>query len=163
KVVDDVSEDEDFKGGSWVSAVEFVNANGRRIVNGCLGYIENYLKNGQLDISVGGSLMLLDEEEIVKLMEEEEMADFELQVCGNIIDQEDLYKFDEEALNLASEEEARQARAEHEWLKKSEGGEARGSSGALKPSTYHVIAIFLPLGAEVEAACALEVKALGAL
>nr|GEW89131.1 hypothetical protein [Tanacetum cinerariifolium] len=28
KVVKDVDEDEDFKGGSWVSAVEFVNANG---------------------------------------------------------------------------------------------------------------------------------------
>ncbi|GKD48533.1 hypothetical protein Tco_1277509 [Tanacetum coccineum] len=48
KVVDDVGEDEDFKGGSWVSAVEFVNANGGGIVNGCLGDIENYLKNGKL-------------------------------------------------------------------------------------------------------------------
>ncbi|GJW65886.1 GPCR kinase [Tanacetum coccineum] len=62
--------------------------------------------------SVGGSGMLMEEEEIVKLMEEEEMADLELQVCGNVTDQEDLYKFDEEALNLALEEEARQARAE---------------------------------------------------
>ncbi|GKD57531.1 homeobox-leucine zipper protein HDG11 [Tanacetum coccineum] len=56
--------------------------------------------------------------------------------------QEDLYKFDEEALNLALEEEVRQARAEQEWLEKS---------------------IFLyPLGA-VEAACALEVDAMEAL
>ncbi|GJW69723.1 hypothetical protein Tco_1099061 [Tanacetum coccineum] len=39
-------------------------------------------------------------------------------VCGNVTDQEDLYKFDEEALNLALEEEARQARAKHEWLEK---------------------------------------------
>nr|GEV99709.1 integrase, catalytic region, zinc finger, CCHC-type, peptidase aspartic, catalytic [Tanacetum cinerariifolium] len=36
---------------------------------------------------------------------------------------------------------------------------ALGSSGALKPSTQPVMAIFMyPLGAEVEAACALEVK-----
>ncbi|GJZ61330.1 hypothetical protein Tco_0617467 [Tanacetum coccineum] len=55
---------------------------------------------------VGGSGML---------MEEEEMADLELQVCGNVIDQE---MADEEALNFALEEEARQARAEHEWLEK---------------------------------------------
>ncbi|GJZ27506.1 reverse transcriptase zinc-binding domain-containing protein [Tanacetum coccineum] len=144
-VVEDVSEDEDLKGGSWVSAVEFVNANGGGIVNGCLGDIENYLKNGKLeqviaiiksctpnviedlivtlkDLSgsalilanvyvfslkpsmhylnitmrnvvkvfhkdlvpsngngVGGSGMLM-EEEIVKLMEEEEMTDLELQL-----------------------------------------------------------------------------------
>ncbi|GKD28469.1 hypothetical protein Tco_1239247 [Tanacetum coccineum] len=36
---------------------------------------------------------------------------------------------------------------------------ALGSLGALKPSTHPVMAIFLyPLGAEVEASCALEVK-----
>ncbi|GKA23844.1 hypothetical protein Tco_0709877, partial [Tanacetum coccineum] len=193
-VVEDVGEDEDFKRGSWVSAVEFVNANDGGIVNGCLGDIENYLKNGKLehvfaiiksctpnadltmtlkdllgtidgiihhkvineggygkDItvesvlilanvfvfspkpskhylnitmrnlvkffhkdsisgnggSVGGSGMLI-EEEIVKLMEEEEMADLELQVCWNVTHQE---MADEEALNLALEEEAMQARA----------------------------------------------------
>ncbi|GJT72745.1 reverse transcriptase domain-containing protein [Tanacetum coccineum] len=49
KVVDDVIEDEDFKGGSWVSAVEFVNSNGEGIVNGCLEDIENYLKNEKLE------------------------------------------------------------------------------------------------------------------
>nr|GEV12587.1 rve domain-containing protein/RVT_3 domain-containing protein [Tanacetum cinerariifolium] len=48
KVVEDVGEDEDFKGESWVSAVEFVNAN-EGIVNGCLGDIKNYFKNGKLD------------------------------------------------------------------------------------------------------------------
>ncbi|GKD07766.1 ribonuclease H-like domain-containing protein, partial [Tanacetum coccineum] len=63
---------------------------------------------------VGGSEMLMEEEEIVKLMEKEEMADLELHVCGNVTDQEDLYKFDEKALNLTLEEEARQARAEQE-------------------------------------------------
>ncbi|GJZ14094.1 hypothetical protein Tco_0549324 [Tanacetum coccineum] len=48
KVVEDVGEDEDFKGGSWVSTVEFVNSNGG-IVNGCLGDIKNYLKNEKLE------------------------------------------------------------------------------------------------------------------
>nr|GFB77202.1 hypothetical protein [Tanacetum cinerariifolium] len=84
------------------------------IVNGCLGDSNTFLKNGKLeqvvaiikscssnalsDLKVtvkdlfGGSEMLMEEEEIVKLMEEEEMADLELHVCGNVIDQEDLYK-----------------------------------------------------------------------
>ncbi|GKB53473.1 ribonuclease H-like domain-containing protein, partial [Tanacetum coccineum] len=176
KVVEDVGEDENFKCGSWVNAIEHVNANGG-IMSGCLGYIKNFLKNGKLDqvvaivksctlnalddltvtlkdlsgtiaglihhkvideggygkdITVGAALILannivpgsgsgvgrsgmLDEEEIMKLLEEEEMADLELQVCGNVTDQEDQYKLDEEALNLALEEEAR---AEHEWLEK---------------------------------------------
>ncbi|GJU95586.1 GPCR kinase [Tanacetum coccineum] len=48
KIVEDVGEDKDFKGGSWVSAVEFVNAIGGGIVNACLGDIENYVKNGKL-------------------------------------------------------------------------------------------------------------------
>ncbi|GJS55812.1 homeobox-leucine zipper protein HDG11 [Tanacetum coccineum] len=56
-----------------------------------------------------GSGMLMEEEEIVKLMEEEEMANLELQVCGNVTNQE---MADEEALNLVLDEEARQARAE---------------------------------------------------
>ncbi|GJZ54082.1 ribonuclease H-like domain-containing protein [Tanacetum coccineum] len=71
---------------------------------------------------VGGSGMLDEEEimklfeveEIMKLFEEEEMADLELQVCGNVTDQEDQYKLDEKALNLALEEETRAVRAEHE-------------------------------------------------
>ncbi|GJV61750.1 reverse transcriptase zinc-binding domain-containing protein [Tanacetum coccineum] len=162
-------DDEDFKSESWVSATEYVDANGG-IVSGCLGDIKNFLKNGKLDQvvaivkscfsnvigdltvtlqdlsvfspkpsmhylnitmrnvvkvfrkdtvpesgnGVGGSGMLMEEEEIVKLIEEEEMVDLELQVCGNITDQE---MIDEEALNLALEEEARQARAKQEWLK----------------------------------------------
>nr|GFB34345.1 GPCR kinase [Tanacetum cinerariifolium] len=52
---------------------------------------------------VSGSRMLMEEEEIVKLMEEEEMVDLELRVCGNVTNQEDLYKFYEETLNLALE------------------------------------------------------------
>ncbi|GKA51660.1 hypothetical protein Tco_0744856 [Tanacetum coccineum] len=35
KVVEDVGEDEDFKSGSWVSATDYVNANGG-IVSGCI-------------------------------------------------------------------------------------------------------------------------------
>ncbi|GKC59917.1 ribonuclease H-like domain-containing protein, partial [Tanacetum coccineum] len=60
---------------------------------------------------VGWSRMLMEEEEMVKLIKEE-MVDLELQGCGNVTDQ------DEEALNLALEEEARKARDKHEWLKK---------------------------------------------
>ncbi|GKD70474.1 ribonuclease H-like domain-containing protein [Tanacetum coccineum] len=67
---------------------------------------------------VGGSEMLMEEEKIVKLVEEEEMADLELHVCRNVIDQEDLYKFDEEALDLVLEEEARESRSHEEWLDK---------------------------------------------
>ncbi|GJZ15257.1 hypothetical protein Tco_0550934 [Tanacetum coccineum] len=194
-----VDEDEDFKSGSWVSATDYVNANGG-IVSGCLGDIENFLNNGKPDqvvaivksyspnvigdlivtmkdlsgtihhkvideggygkditvgaalilanvlvfspkpsmhhlnitminvvnisckdtvpksgSGIGGSGMLVEEEEIIKLMEEEEMTDLELQVCGNVTHQE---MADEEALNLALEEEARQAQAEQEWLEK---------------------------------------------
>ncbi|GKA56225.1 reverse transcriptase zinc-binding domain-containing protein [Tanacetum coccineum] len=67
------------------------------------------------DSGVCGSGMLMEEEEIVKLMEEEDMADLELQVCWNVTHQE---MVDEQALNLAMEEEARQARADQKWLGK---------------------------------------------
>ncbi|GKD28540.1 hypothetical protein Tco_1239318, partial [Tanacetum coccineum] len=48
KVVEDVGEDGDFKSESWVSATNYVNANGG-IVSGCLRDIENILKNEKLD------------------------------------------------------------------------------------------------------------------
>nr|GEU42413.1 hypothetical protein [Tanacetum cinerariifolium] len=48
KVVKDVGDDEDFKSGSWVSATDYVNANGGT-VSGCLGDIKNNLKNRKLD------------------------------------------------------------------------------------------------------------------
>ncbi|GJU19706.1 zf-CCHC domain-containing protein [Tanacetum coccineum] len=48
KLVEDVSEDEDFKSGAWVSATDYVNANGG-IVKGCLGDIKNFLKNRKVD------------------------------------------------------------------------------------------------------------------
>ncbi|GJX01234.1 hypothetical protein Tco_0185147 [Tanacetum coccineum] len=106
KVVEDVGQDEDFNSSSWVSVVEFVNAN-RGIVSGCLEDIKNYLKNGSY------------EEEIMKMLEEEEMAKLELQVRGNIIDQQEhQHKFDQEALILALEEEVRGARAGQEWQEK---------------------------------------------
>ncbi|GJZ29551.1 zf-CCHC domain-containing protein [Tanacetum coccineum] len=48
KVVEDVGDDEDFKSGSWVSATDYVNANGG-IVSGCLGDIKKFLNKGKLD------------------------------------------------------------------------------------------------------------------
>ncbi|GJX26589.1 hypothetical protein Tco_0232885 [Tanacetum coccineum] len=48
KVVKDVGEDDDFKSGPWVSATNYVNTNGGT-VNGYLGDIKNFLKNGKLD------------------------------------------------------------------------------------------------------------------
>ncbi|GKC82264.1 reverse transcriptase zinc-binding domain-containing protein, partial [Tanacetum coccineum] len=67
---------------------------------------------------VGGSEMFMEEEEIVNLVEEEEMTDLDLHVYRNVIDQEDLYKFDEETLDLVLEEEARESKAHEEWLEK---------------------------------------------
>nr|GEX78525.1 hypothetical protein [Tanacetum cinerariifolium] len=146
QVVEDVGEDEDFNSGSWVGATEYVKANGG-IFSGCTGDIKTFLKSGKLkqvvaiikscslnalgDLKVfykdfvpgngsgvGGSGMLMEKEEIVKLVEKEEMADLELHLCGNVIDQEDLYKFDKEALDLVLKEEARVSRAHEEWLEK---------------------------------------------
>nr|GEW96710.1 hypothetical protein [Tanacetum cinerariifolium] len=184
QVVEDVGENEDFNSGAWVGVTEYVKANGG-IVSGCLGDIKTFLKNGKLEQvvsvinGVGGSRMLMEKEEIVKLVEEEEMADLELHVCGNVIEQEDLYKFDEEALDLVLEEEARELRAHEEWLENCRQQEKKDAEherqlsdegdralGALEPNkaiTHPVIAIFLyPLGA-VKAAFALEVDAMGAL
>ncbi|GJU20618.1 hypothetical protein Tco_1153960 [Tanacetum coccineum] len=48
KVVEDPEEDEDFKRGPWVNAVEVVNSDGG-IVSGCLGDINKFLKNGKLE------------------------------------------------------------------------------------------------------------------
>ncbi|GKE24888.1 zf-CCHC domain-containing protein [Tanacetum coccineum] len=48
KVVEDAGDDDDFKSGSWVSATNYVNANGDTIT-GCLGDIKNFLKNEKLD------------------------------------------------------------------------------------------------------------------
>nr|GEZ64980.1 hypothetical protein [Tanacetum cinerariifolium] len=44
----DEGEDEDFKCGAWVNAIDYLNANGGT-VSGCLGDIKNFLKKGKLD------------------------------------------------------------------------------------------------------------------
>ncbi|GJR38200.1 ribonuclease H-like domain-containing protein [Tanacetum coccineum] len=220
KVVEDVGEDDDSKVGSWVSAIEFVNANGG-IVNLCLEDMKDYLKNEKLeqvvaiikscapnalgdliDITVGGALILanilvfspkqslhylkitirnvvkvfhkdtvpgngsgvgwsgmLDEEEIMKLLEEEEMDELELQDGRNVTYEEHQLRLDEDALILALEEEEREVRAEQEWLDKyptflGNGNCSIGALGALRKSTHPVMEIFLyPLevkGFEVE-------------
>ncbi|GJY86142.1 transposase, MuDR, MULE transposase domain protein [Tanacetum coccineum] len=51
EVIEDVGEDEGFKSAPWVSAADYVNANGG-IVSGCLGDIYKYLNNGKLDLVV---------------------------------------------------------------------------------------------------------------
>nr|GEZ66242.1 GPCR kinase [Tanacetum cinerariifolium] len=48
KVVEDVDVDDDFKSESWISATEYVKANGGT-VSGCLGDIDNNLKKEKLD------------------------------------------------------------------------------------------------------------------
>nr|GFA72237.1 hypothetical protein [Tanacetum cinerariifolium] len=48
KVVEDVGEDADFNGGTWVSATNYVIAFGGT-VTGCLGDIDNFLKKGKLE------------------------------------------------------------------------------------------------------------------
>nr|GEV86934.1 hypothetical protein [Tanacetum cinerariifolium] len=48
KVVEDVAEDDDFNSGAWVSATNYVIANGDS-VTGCLGDIKKNMKKGKLD------------------------------------------------------------------------------------------------------------------
>nr|GEZ16461.1 GPCR kinase [Tanacetum cinerariifolium] len=48
KVVEDVGEDVDFNSGAWVSATNYVNAFGGT-VTGCLGDIDNFLKEEKLE------------------------------------------------------------------------------------------------------------------
>ncbi|PWA81569.1 hypothetical protein CTI12_AA186470 [Artemisia annua] len=67
-----------------------------------------------------GSSGILDEEEIMKLLEEEEMSEIELQLLGNVNDDEIQHTQDEEAFNLALEEEARYARIDQERLQQEE-------------------------------------------
>nr|GEZ40526.1 hypothetical protein [Tanacetum cinerariifolium] len=54
-VLEDVGEDGDFKRGSWVSVIEYVNANGG-IMSGCLGNIKNFFKNKCYTPNVLGNL-----------------------------------------------------------------------------------------------------------
>nr|GEU43104.1 hypothetical protein [Tanacetum cinerariifolium] len=48
KVVEDVGDDDDFKSAAWVSATNYVNTFGGT-VTGCLGDVNNFLKNRKLE------------------------------------------------------------------------------------------------------------------
>ncbi|GJV22519.1 hypothetical protein Tco_1371539 [Tanacetum coccineum] len=78
KVVDDVGEDEDFKGGSWFfpskPSMHYLNITIRNMVK--VFHKNTVPGNGS---GIGRSRMLMEIEEIVKLMEEEEMSELELQ------------------------------------------------------------------------------------
>nr|GEV84541.1 transposase, MuDR, MULE transposase domain protein [Tanacetum cinerariifolium] len=52
KVVEDVGDDDDFKSAAWVSATNYVNTFGGT-VTGCLGDVNNFLKNKKLEQVVG--------------------------------------------------------------------------------------------------------------
>ncbi|GJX51211.1 hypothetical protein Tco_0278056 [Tanacetum coccineum] len=88
-----------------------------RIVNGCLGDTKDYLKYGKLEQVVA----------IIKSCDPNALGDLtvtlkdipELHDGRNVTDEEHQLRLDEEALILAfEEEEAREARAEQEWLEK---------------------------------------------
>nr|GEY04072.1 hypothetical protein [Tanacetum cinerariifolium] len=104
KVIKDVGGDEDLKSGLWVSVTKLLRMwVGMRILMAAflspkpsMHYLSitmrNVVKVFHKDTipgsgsGVGGSGML-DEEEIVKLLEVEDMAELELQVCGNVTNQ----------------------------------------------------------------------------
>nr|GEZ97407.1 hypothetical protein [Tanacetum cinerariifolium] len=143
QVVEDVGEDEDFNSGSWVGETEYVKAN-CGIVSGCLGDIKTFLKNEKLEkviaiikscsLNALGDLKVVVKyfsgtlpgsihykKIVVKVFHKDFVLDNGSGVGGsemNVIDQYDLYKFDEEALDLVLEEETRESRAHKEWLKK---------------------------------------------
>ncbi|GKB33000.1 transposase, MuDR, MULE transposase domain protein [Tanacetum coccineum] len=48
KFIEDVGEDDDFMRVSWLSVLDYVNVDGR-IVTGCFGDVEKFLKNGKLE------------------------------------------------------------------------------------------------------------------
>nr|GEZ77908.1 hypothetical protein [Tanacetum cinerariifolium] len=52
KVIENVGDDDDFKSATWVSATNYVNTFGGT-VTGCLGDVNNFLKNGKLELVVG--------------------------------------------------------------------------------------------------------------
>ena len=67
-----------------------------------------------------GSSGILAEEEIMKLLEEEEVAEFEVQQGGNVNDDEIQESLDEEALHIALEEQGMYERADQERLQQQE-------------------------------------------
>ncbi|GJS32335.1 hypothetical protein Tco_0530717 [Tanacetum coccineum] len=134
KVVEDVGKYEDFKGGSWVNAFEFVNANGG-IVNGCLGDIKNHLKNGKLEqvVAIIKSYTLNAFSDLIVTLKDLSCTipgtihhevinegDYGKDITDgrNVTDEEHQLRLDEEALILSLEEEAMDVRAEQEWLDK---------------------------------------------
>nr|GEV36057.1 hypothetical protein [Tanacetum cinerariifolium] len=52
KVIEDVGDDDDFNSAAWVSATDYVNTFGGT-VTGCLGDVNNFLKNGKLELVAG--------------------------------------------------------------------------------------------------------------
>nr|GEX52101.1 hypothetical protein [Tanacetum cinerariifolium] len=52
KVVENVGDDDDFNSAAWFSATNYVNTFGGT-VTGCLGDVNNFLKNRKLEIVVG--------------------------------------------------------------------------------------------------------------
>nr|GEU55250.1 hypothetical protein [Tanacetum cinerariifolium] len=190
QVVEDVGEGEDFNSGSWVGAIEYVKANGGIVrgcigdiktflKNGKLKQVVALIKScfsnalGDLKVtikylsvfSLNSSMHYLNitKKNVVKVFHKDfvpEMADLELHVCGNVIDQEDLYKFDEETLDLILEEEAMESRAHEEWLKKCRQQEEEDAEHERQLLVEAAFAL------EVDAMRAMdlvEVKAVGAL
>ncbi|GKB63798.1 hypothetical protein Tco_0919984 [Tanacetum coccineum] len=156
------------------------------IVNGCLGDIENYLKNGKFeqvvaminssideegyrkDIIVGSALILAN----VFVFSPKPLMHYLNITKRNVVK---VFHKDSVAGNdsgvggsgMLMEEEKIVKLIEEEMVDfgvAAKGGGALGLSRALKPSTHLVIAIFLyPLRAEVEVDFALEVQVVGAL
>ncbi|PWA80871.1 hypothetical protein CTI12_AA193830 [Artemisia annua] len=127
KVVADVGFDDDFTRGPWLSAVDYANANGW-VVNGCLdltvtlkdlsgslsGTIHHKIINeggyGK-DINVGAALILRN-----ILVFSTKSGHYLNITMKNLVK----HTQDEEALNLAMEEEARYARIDQERLQQEE-------------------------------------------
>ncbi|GJR26203.1 hypothetical protein Tco_1102435 [Tanacetum coccineum] len=146
KVVEDVGEEGDFNCGSRVNMVEFMNAN-EGVVSGCLGDIKKNLKNEKLDQVVAiikscapdalGDLIValkdlsefypkpsmhyltITMRNLVKVFHKDAIPRNGRGVGGNVIDQrEHQDRLNQEALILALEEEAREARVEQKWQDK---------------------------------------------
>ncbi|GKA21649.1 reverse transcriptase zinc-binding domain-containing protein [Tanacetum coccineum] len=136
QVVEDVGDDEDFNSGSWVGATEYVKPNGG-IISGCLGDIKTFIKNGkleQVEITIGSAIILanvsvfspnpsmhylnITKKNVVKVFHKDFVPGNGSGVGGSGMLMEEEEIFDEEALDLVLEEEARESRAHEEWLEK---------------------------------------------
>nr|GEX85166.1 hypothetical protein [Tanacetum cinerariifolium] len=183
KFLEDVGEDGDFKHGSWISAIEYVNANGD-IMSGCLGNIKNFFKNksytlnvlGDLKVTlkdlsdtIGGSIhhRVIDEEGYGKditvevfCKDTEPESDNGIGESG-MLNEKEIIKLLEEMVGLELQE-----LLDFLFLGV-EGGRALGSSGALKSmEAMGAMDLMEALKLEVEAVGALdlmEVKAVGDL